>query len=124
MCWVLVVDDDEDIRNCCAEILADEGYVVSTATQGRDALEVLEHRPAAHPCLMLVDLLMPVMDGAELIEHVRGDPALADIPVVVISAAATVEPPAGTPMLRKPLGYDALVSTVTRHCGEPQRRAA
>jgi CheY-like chemotaxis protein len=112
---VLVVDDDRDIRESFRDLLEAEGYAVSTAANGREALDFL----AAHerPGLMLVDLLMPVMDGVELIETLRGDPrSLSSVPVLVVSASSTVAPPPGTPALRKPVQLDELLARVESLC--------
>jgi CheY-like chemotaxis protein len=114
MSWVMVVEDDPDIRACVREILEDEGYSVCTAAHGAEALAMLA--TGGRPCLMLVDLLMPVMDGVELIERLRHDRDLGDIPIVALSAAATVEVPEGTPLLRKPVGYDAILEVVEARC--------
>lgn len=112
---ILVVEDDVDIRGCFREMLEDEGYAVSTAENGERALEVLSH--IERPCLMLVDLLMPIMNGIELIENLRSRPDLAKIPVVVVSAASTAQPPRGVPLLKKPVGYDTLLREVQKYCG-------
>src|SRR5262245_31086349 len=98
---ILVVEDDVDIRASVRAMLEDEGYAVSTADNGVRALERLS--AGERPCLMLVDLLMPTMDGLELIERVRARPDLAGIPVVALSAASMVKLPAGVPLLRKPI---------------------
>jgi CheY-like chemotaxis protein len=114
MCHVFVVDDSEDIREMLRDFLEEEGYSVSTAENGQDALTQLDR--AERPCLIFVDLLMPVMDGVELIHKLRERPDLASIPVVVVSAASTVEPPAGTPILRKPVGPSTILDAVRRAC--------
>src|SRR6476646_3849700 len=82
---LLVVDDDPIIRESLADLLHDEGYVVMTAVNGKDALARL--RASDSPaCVILLDLVMPLMSGPEFYEEMRKDTALADIPVVVISA--------------------------------------
>src|SRR4051794_26184371 len=83
---ILVVEDDVDVRDMLAVLLEDAGYRVMTAENGEDALRKLRASPA--PILMFLDLTMPVMDGWAFIEERRTDPALAAIPVVVISAVA------------------------------------
>jgi CheY-like chemotaxis protein len=118
----MVVDDNADIRDSMRSVLEIEGYNVVVAENGAVALASLAGRQC--PCLMLVDLLMPVMDGVELIEHLRRDPALSSIPVVIVSAAATVEPPAGTPILPKPLSVSTLLATVERYCAPTQPTAS
>src|SRR5438552_202636 len=82
--FVLVVEDDADIRESLGTILEEEGYGVVTTRNGREALSYLRSgRP--RPSLILLDLLMPVMSGAEFRAEQERDPALADIPVVVLS---------------------------------------
>jgi CheY-like chemotaxis protein len=81
---VLVVEDDLEIREALLEVLADHGYAVAGAVNGRDALEKLGQGPA--PCLILLDLMMPVMDGRAFREEQLRMPSLAHIPVVVVSA--------------------------------------
>ena len=115
---IVVVDDDRDIRETLAEILTDEGYEVHTARNGAEGLEVVAR---VRPCLVLLDLFMPVMDGAEFRRRQQGDPAIAEVPVVVISAAAglerKVESLALAGWLEKPIHIDALFAIVGRYCG-------
>ena len=81
---VLVVDDSEDAQELFRASLEQAGYEVIAARDGKDALEQLERAHA--PGLIIVDLLMPVMDGMELIDVLRSDPRLAHVPVLVVSA--------------------------------------
>jgi len=115
MHYVLLVDDDDGIRESLTQILEDEGYVVRTAEHGQRALEVIARE--GHPCLALVDLMMPVMDGVELIERLRADPELATVPVVAFTGGSRVALPGGTPLLRKPLGSEVILREIARHCG-------
>ena len=115
---VLVVDDDRDIRETLQELIQDEGYEVLTARHGAEALERLrDHRPG----LIVLDLFMPVMDSAEFRRRQLADPALAQIPVVVISAAAGLDErvaamrPAGH--FEKPLRLEDLLAAIARFCG-------
>jgi CheY-like chemotaxis protein len=85
---VLIVDDDEIMRSSTAQILRLNGYRVSTAFDGQEALAQL--RAAAPPCLILLDLNMPVMDGFTFRVQQQLDPALSDIPVVLVSGAANL----------------------------------
>ncbi len=110
---ILVVDDDDGIRESLTVLLEDEGYGVRTASDGREALDVLAG--GALPALALVDLRMPVMDGVELIEAMLRDPRYAAVPVIAFSAASTVAPPAGIPVLQKPIGIDGLLAAVRAH---------
>ncbi len=115
---VLVVDDDPDIRDTLREILEAEGHAVITAPHGRAALSVL--RKGLRPSLILLDLMMPGMSGWELLALLREDPALADLPVAVLSAAGgRAGPPGATHFLRKPIELDALLDLVS----DPRPRA-
>jgi CheY-like chemotaxis protein len=110
---ILVVDDDDAIRDSLTFVLEDEGYRVHTAADGRDALAVLARIPC--PALALVDLRMPVMDGVELIAAMRGDARLATVPILVLSAASTIAVPAGIPTLPKPSSVERILDAVERH---------
>src|SRR5262245_13335746 len=83
---VLIVDDDHDIREALSQVLGDEGWVVATAADGREALDYLDAHRDALPEVILLDLMMPVMSGGEFRAEQLKDPSLAPIPVVVISA--------------------------------------
>ena len=113
---VLVVDDDPYIREALSEVLGDEGYPVATARDGEEALERLGTAPA--PSLILLDLRMPGMSGWELRRRLLADPALAAIPVVLLSADSQLEEAqavlraAGS--LRKPPSLDDLLDAVGR----------
>jgi two-component system response regulator CpxR len=109
---VLVVDDDDDIREVIAEILRAEGYDVTCASNGAKALEELhkEH----HPDLVLLDLMMPIMSGWEVLEEIQGEERLARIPVVVVSA---MHAPGACEHLAKPVDLERLLSTVGRLTG-------
>lgn len=116
---VLVVDDDPAIREVIAELLEDEGYVVAIAADGEEALAILQGQ-AAPPCLILLDLMMPRMNGWEFREAQRLDPSLAPIPVITISAHADLLS-GGTRLdaaghLPKPLDIDRLLATIRHYC--------
>jgi CheY-like chemotaxis protein len=80
---ILIVDDDEDIRDVVGMLLEVEGFQVAKARDGMDALAQLEAGPL--PSLILVDMMMPRMDGESFVAAIRGDPKLARIPVVIMS---------------------------------------
>src|SRR5690349_1848715 len=84
--YVLVVEDSTDARQMLASLLEVEGFAVRTAANGREALDQLRAGPP--PCLILLDLMMPVMDGYQFRAEQRQDPGLSPIPVVVVSAVA------------------------------------
>ena len=118
---ILVVDDDADIREGLCELLQDEGYNVIGAENGSDALEQL--RSSEPPCAILLDLMMPVMDGLDFRAHLRRDPTLEGIPVVVISAGIEARRVAGAMsvagFLPKPIQVPILINTVERLCPLP-----
>jgi two-component system, OmpR family, response regulator CpxR len=106
---VLVVDDDEAIREIIAEVLRDEGYDVVCAENGAVALREL--RGPTPPELVLLDLMMPVMSGWEVLEQLQSSGELGRIPVVVISAMAA---PGVSEQLTKPVDLDELLAVVDR----------
>jgi CheY-like chemotaxis protein len=107
---ILVVDDDRDVRDIVAAVLEGEGYEVRCAENGAQALAIM-HGPK--PEAIVLDLMMPIMSGWELLDAVRSDGDLAGIPVVVLSA---VRAPAGVAHLWKPVSLDELVTTLDRVC--------
>jgi CheY-like chemotaxis protein len=116
---ILVVEDDSAIRQSLAELLEDEGFEVSCAANGAEALSTLAC--GAAPSLILLDLTMPVMDGWTFRNAQRSDPSLAQIPTVVLSAShggdvaslARLEPAA---FFAKPFDLDQLIDTVRKLC--------
>jgi CheY-like chemotaxis protein len=116
---VLIVEDDQDIRETLAEILVDEGYRVAGVADGAAALEMLRITPS--PCLILLDLMMPVMNGWEFRTRQLGDPSLRDIPTALITGVGEVAQKAaalGTvDAFGKPIDIERLLDTVRRHCG-------
>ncbi|CAN5922343.1 N/A [soil metagenome] len=113
---VLVVDDDEPLREAIAEAITDAGYVVEQARDGREALEKMR---LASPCIVLLDLMMPVMDGWEVVSAMDSDATLAKVPVCVVSAQDRLPPPRSVRTLNKPVSVAALLSAVEAHCGKP-----
>ncbi|HEX3765081.1 MAG TPA: response regulator [Kofleriaceae bacterium] len=116
--YILVVDDDRDIRDSLVELLTEYGFPATGAGNGAEALEVLR-TSAQPPALILLDLMMPVMDGREFRERQLENPAWTAIPVIVISAYNDVDRQAGAlalDHLRKPLTVRSLLDTVRRHC--------
>ena len=107
---ILVVDDDAAIRQSLREVLADEGYDVVVAADGRQALALMSPRPA----LLLIDLMMPELDGWELFDELQRTAPLAGIPVCVLSAIASHAPPKASAVLQKPIDLDELLATVAR----------
>jgi CheY-like chemotaxis protein len=110
----LVVDDDTDAREVLAQILESHGYTVRQAENGKVALDMIRERA---PCLMLLDLQMPVMNGWEVLAWMEHDPARETMAVVVLSAAASAPP--NVTFLRKPCELRRLLDTI--HASELRR---
>jgi CheY-like chemotaxis protein len=111
--YILIVEDDDDIREALTQILELEGYTVREAANGREALDISAREP---PSLILLDLMMPVMDGWQFRAEQIKDPALAQIPVVVISADAGIHEKVASfgaaSVLPKPISLDRLLRAV------------
>jgi CheY-like chemotaxis protein len=118
---VLVVDDDPGIRDLLTELLEDEGYQVVSAANGLEAINHL-HRGTEHPCVILLDLMMPVMNGWQFRTTQQQDPGLATIPVVVLSARNDIQQQASfinaAAHIMKPINLMSLLNTVNRYCAD------
>jgi CheY-like chemotaxis protein len=119
---VLVVEDDTDLRESLSQALRDHAFGVTMAANGQEALDLLH--AGARPSVILLDLLMPVLNGWELRDVLRHDPVLAQIPQLVISAymdeteqAVLALPP--DDCIRKPFHLRVLINAIERHC-QPQ----
>ena len=111
---VLIVEDEEDLREMLRDALELNGYAVVTAAEGQAALERLAD--IEQPCLVLLDLVMPGMNGWEFYEQIRQRPELASVPVIVHSSSPNSAPRGVTRVLRKPLMLDSLLSVVREYC--------
>ncbi|MFP2904428.1 response regulator [Pyxidicoccus sp. 3LFB2] len=116
---VMVVEDDTEIREALMELLEEQGCDVVGAANGALALKYLKSTDSL-PCLILLDLMMPVMDGQAFREAQVQDPVLANIPIVVVSAYRDVEQDArqlkAATYIKKPPRLEELVSAIARHC--------
>jgi DNA-binding response OmpR family regulator len=118
MDFVLVVDDDEDIRETLEMVLQRHGYAVVTAGDGRAALEQLRRRPE-RPCVILLDLMMPGMNGFQFQTALGNEPAFCQVPIVVITGAGAAAERGVTftrEVLRKPFDMRTMLAVVNRHC--------
>jgi CheY-like chemotaxis protein len=113
---ILLVDDDEDIRESLAYVLQAEGYRVELASNGREALEKLHSGPA--PSVVLLDLMMPVMSGWKFLEELSA--LRSTVPVLVVSAAVPPKPEGAAGCLGKPFDLDSLLAKVAE-CAGPGR---
>ena len=115
---ILIVEDDTDIRDALTEILQSEGYAIAGVTNGREALDYLRSHPS--PKLILLDLMMPVMNGGEFRLEQKSDANLAKIPVFILSAAnedrhrEEISDVQG--FLKKPLHLESLLKAVRQYC--------
>jgi CheY-like chemotaxis protein len=116
---ILIVEDTADLRELYMGVLEDSGYHVICAEHGEEALRMLEGL-GGDPCLVLLDMMMPVMDGAEFIRVLRDTHRLAALPVVLVSAL-TMDggEPGVRKTLRKPVSRELLVAVVREFCGAP-----
>ena len=119
---ILIVEDDSDLAQVLAEVLEAEGYSTAIAANGSEALDYLRSN-GSHPDLILLDMMMPVMDGWRFREEQRKVPALASIPVLTLTAdgdargkAASIQ---AAGYLAKPVKIDSLLNEVERICRVP-----
>ena len=118
---VMIVEDDADVRETLVEVLEDHDYVPLAVANGQEAVDRLRS-DRDKPCLILLDVMMPVMDGMQFRAIQRKDPELGSIPVVVLTAHANVtdvaEQMEASACLRKPVALDALLAIVRRFCNK------
>jgi CheY-like chemotaxis protein len=118
---VLIVEDDEDTREVLRDICEDIGYGVATACDGAAALAWLGSNDP--PCVVILDRVMPKLDGRELLEVIHTHPGLEKIPVVLVSAAENADIPRtllyknGGGELKKPVHLEDLLERIEQHCG-------
>lgn len=120
---IVIVEDDTDVRETLTELLEDEGYHPVGFSSGYDALKYLKETPKL-PALILLDLMMPVMDGWEFREAQQGIDDIRDIPTVILSADNASQRAqhtlAATDYLSKPIHITTLLNLVEHYCGAPQ----
>jgi len=113
---ILLIEDEVDIRTILKDALEWEGYCVYTASNGKEGIDLLTKIPP--PSLILLDLMMPVMNGWEFADALEVDRACRDIPIVILSAFSDPGKrirAAGS--IKKPVDWDALFALVRKHCG-------
>ncbi len=122
---ILIVEDNQDIREGFASILEDEGYVVIQAENGFVALNLLHKRMDRTPGCIILDLMMPIMDGRTFLEKLKKDHPddLCKIPIILATAVGSSddnmsELPCLVEKISKPLNIVDLIYTVKKHCGE------
>ncbi len=116
---IWIVEDDKDIRDVTIELLEMEGYQVRAFGNGREALDGFQSGTPL-PSVILLDLMMPIMDGWEFRRHQLAEPKLKDIPVVVATANGSStyhsQAMANVDLVRKPIDVDELLATLAKHC--------
>lgn len=119
---ILVIEDDQDVREIIVELLEDHGYSVAGAPDGAAALRLLSG--GAPPALILLDLMMPTMDGVEFRDAQLRDPRLAEVPVMLLSADESIEDSAlalgSAGFIKKPVMLRTLLETAERFAGAPR----
>jgi CheY-like chemotaxis protein len=119
---ILIVEDDHDVAHLLAEVLEVEGYRTAIAANGCEALDQLQKD--SHPDLILLDMMMPVMDGWKFREEQRKLPAFASIPVLTVTADGDARGKAAAIQaaghVSKPVEIDSLLDEVERVCGLPE----
>ena len=123
---ILVVDDQPESSDAVGLLLEEQGIEVRIAHDGEEALATLQR--GFRPCLVVVDLMMPKMDGWEFRQRQLSDPQFAGIPVLIMSGYPNADKAAGTlgvrTVLKKPLSVPRLLSLVSRHCRRDTRAAS
>jgi two-component system response regulator CpxR len=122
---ILLVDDDLDIREILSEALGDLGFQVVAAANGREALALVEDLEVG-PSVILLDLMMPIMDGYGFLEARANDPKLAAVPVAVVTAGHGIDDERigdGIPVIRKPFELSRLVDVLARLRAPVRRRS-
>jgi CheY-like chemotaxis protein len=109
---VLIVDDEDGIREALAEVVEMGGCQAIVAANGAEAMKILASH---HPCLIILDLLMPVMNGVEMLDAMKAQPELATL-AVVISTSAPSRAPAGIPVIPKPIDVNVVWDWMRRTC--------
>ena len=113
---ILLAENDQDLRDAMAGTLRKAGYSIEAVANGQEALEWLDGVPSP-PKLLLIDLMMPVMDGWQFLDEQQKTPRNASIPVVVLSANGSFAGRSETiPFLRKPVALKPLLAVVARYC--------
>lgn len=116
---ILLVEDNDDTRELYAAILRREGYTVHEAENGAAALDVLQHMNES-PCLILLDLMMPIMSGPEFLKVLHDSNRLEQLPVIVLSAGGRPgDAPEAKRFIRKPVDPSVLLANVAEICGPP-----
>ena len=116
---VLLVEDDLDVRDLLQDFLEAKGFDVIPAGTGKQALDFLMLDGGSPPDIVILDLMMPLVTGWQVLERMRNHPQLARVPVVVLTAATADKPSGAAALVRKPFHPDLLVETMRTHLDGP-----
>jgi CheY-like chemotaxis protein len=112
---ILVVEDDIDIRSALVQILRMEGHTTAEAANGKEALEYIRNNPK--PCMVLLDMMMPIMTGRQFLDVFKNEPDSSSVPVVIISAVADrIDTSGAKEFIRKPLEVSKLLEVIAKYC--------
>lgn len=120
ICWgvymnqLMIVDDEESIRLLLEEFLLMEGYSTISAANGKEALELLNK--GSRPCLILLDMMMPVMNGRDFLDALLDDVQLSSIPVLFVSAFENIDTRGAIGVLKKPVDINKLLAYLAQYC--------
>jgi two-component system chemotaxis response regulator CheY len=114
---IVIVDDEPGTAETLRDLFEDEGYAVQTACDGDEGLAVLRGLEV-RPCVVILDLLMPKLDGVEMFHAMKQDPVLADLPVLITTSAPD-RAPSGVLIIKKPVNLDVLIANVRKCCDAP-----
>jgi DNA-binding response OmpR family regulator len=112
---VLLVEDDLEIRDILQDVLEADGFDVFPASNGKQALDFLNLNQPQKADLVILDLMMPMVSGWQVMEQMHQDPRLSQIPILVLSAVARDKPEGAAAFLRKPFNIDAFCDAVRDH---------
>ena len=109
---VLLVEDDLDVRDTLQDLLEEEGFDVIPAANGKQAIDFLTLDRSGRADLVILDLMMPMVSGWEVLERMTEDERLAGVPVIVLSAVTTHKPPRAQRFVHKPFSLETLVQAI------------
>jgi len=119
---ILLIEDDLDTREALDDLLSDAGYEVIPATSGKQAIEYLLADPDRPPDAVVLDLMLPLVSGWQVLELIRSDPRLAAVPVIVTTGVSADRPPGATVVLKKPIDSASFVGEIDRLTAGVQRQ--
>jgi CheY-like chemotaxis protein len=117
---VLLVEDDLDVRDTLQDLLEDEGFDVIPAANGKQAIDFLTLDGSGGADLVILDLMMPMVSGWEVLERMTDDERLVHVPVIVLSAVTTHKPPRAQRFVHKPFALETLVQAINDCLDERQ----